>query len=80
MVLVGVIGCVTSVSTLGRSDQLGRWLRVGGNVSCNCFPGSYVLFGLNLSFWQLATTKRICTDSLDQPVVQISERCARPAN
>ena len=32
-----------------------------------------VLSGLNLSFRQLVTTKRICTDSLDQPVVQISE-------
>jgi hypothetical protein len=29
VVLVGVIGCVTPVSTLGSSDLVGRWFTMG---------------------------------------------------
>lgn len=38
--------------------------RVVGNASCNRFVGSYVLSGSNLSFGQLATTKKMCTGPL----------------
>jgi heat shock protein HslJ len=52
------------VSNSSATIEFNQDNRVGGNASCNRFAGSYVLSGLNLSFGQLATTKRMCTGPL----------------